>query len=237
MEARFEGPQTPPVLQASPIKLVAGLFFAVLGVVLTLANFGLIDGDRLLRFWPVVLVAVGLIEISRAGDRTAGAVLAALGTLLLAWTNRWIRVSLFDLWPLLLIAAGVAVVVQALGVRASTTRSEGSHTIWAVLSQRKIIEESKDYTGGRILAFMGGCDLDLTRADIQRSPAIINVAAVWGGIVIRIPAGWEVVGEAMPVMGGIEIRTRGASGGRRLVVRGLTLMGGMEIKTEAARTE
>ncbi|HYM62897.1 MAG TPA: DUF5668 domain-containing protein [Thermoanaerobaculia bacterium] len=236
MDDQINQPQTPPAMRAVPVKLVAGLFFTVLGVLLTLDNLDLIDADRFLRFWPLVLLAIGAILIVQDSNRAAGWLLAVAGAILLVYETGWFQFSIFDLWPLLLIIAGAGIAAQALGLRPLFRSGEsGGQNIWAVLSTRKVVEESHDYTGGHIFAFMGGCVLDLTAADIAQSPAVIDAVAIWGGITIRVPQGWQVSGEVVPVMGGIEIKSKGAPGGRRLIVRGLAFMGGMEIKT--ARTE
>ena len=81
---------------------------------------------------------------------------------------------------------------------------------------------------------MGGCELDLTEADIVHSPAIIDAFVMWGGIEIYVPDKWEVVGEVVPFMGGFEMKTGAGSPERRLIVRGGVVMGGIEIKRRAA---
>ncbi len=80
---------------------------------------------------------------------------------------------------------------------------------------------------------MGGCELDLTNADIEQGSAELEVIVVWGGIEIKVPEGWEVIGNTVPIMGGADIRTKAAPGGRRLIVNGLALMAGIDIKSKA----
>jgi hypothetical protein len=55
---------------------------------------------------------------------------------------------------------------------------------------------------------------------------------LWGGIEIRVPEDWTVVSKVVPVMAGVEDKTRPPQGAtaHRLVLRGLALMGGVEIK-------
>ena len=45
---------------------------------------------------------------------------------------------------------------------------------------------------------MGGCELDLTDAEMKNSPAVIEVFAMWGGIEIFVPDSWEIVAEVVP---------------------------------------
>lgn len=80
-------------------------------------------------------------------------------------------------------------------------------------------------------AFMGATSLDLTAADIQDGDAIIDVFAFWGGIEIRAPRTWNVVGHITPFMGGFEDKTQPSPDNeKRLVIRGFVMMGGVEVK-------
>jgi hypothetical protein len=78
---------------------------------------------------------------------------------------------------------------------------------------------------------MGGCEIDLRNAGID-GDATIDVFAMWGGIEIRVPETWTVVGRVTPLLGGFEDSTRAlpGAGNQRLIVRGLVIMGGIEIK-------
>ena len=62
------------------------------------------------------------------------------------------------------------------------------------------------------------------------TPVMVEVLSMWGGIEIRVPSGWEVIGEVVPIMGGVDIKADSTPGGRQLIVRGLVLMSGVEIK-------
>jgi hypothetical protein len=234
METQLIQPRSP--MAGSGVKLAAGIFLAALGLLLTLDNLDLLDAGRFLRYWPVLLIAVGLLKLREAGSRAMALILLVAGILLLGQETRWIRFSIFDFWPVILIGAGVVMVANALGFRLSDSSAAPGSTIWAVLRGPRLTGTARDFDGLRIIAFMGGCRLDLTDSEIEATTAVIEVIAVWGGITIRVPDGWEVVGQVTPIMGGIDIKTSAARGGRKLVVRGLTLMGGMEVRNAKART-
>ncbi|HEV8658094.1 MAG TPA: DUF5668 domain-containing protein [Thermoanaerobaculia bacterium] len=226
MEQQLSRPA--PIATAS-VKLVIGLFFTAIGLLMTLDNLDLINAHRYLRYWPVVFIVIGVIKIGDVTSRGFAIAMIVIGAILLALNVRALR--LFDLWPLLLIGAGAFIVAQALGLRPQEKIGG-----WvAVLSQRKIVIDSRDFTGGRVLAFLGGCLIDLTGAEIEHGPAVIEMLVVMGGIDMRIPDGWEVMGDAVPFMGGIDIKTRSKRTGRQLVVRGFVMMGGVEITDVTAR--
>ncbi|MEO8217208.1 MAG: DUF5668 domain-containing protein [Acidobacteriota bacterium] len=221
--------QSRPVIPA--VKLVAGLFFALLGIVMTLDNLGVIDGSQIVRYWPVVFIVVGLVKL-RDRSGTIAAILCILaGSFLLAGSLRLIRFSLFDAWPLILIVGGGALVMRSLGWSPGLVRGHDGRVIWAVLSRFREVVSAQDYTGGRAIAFMGGCEIDLTGAAMADGSAVLDVLATWGAMIILVPPGWVVVDEAIPIMGAIDIRTDGAVAGPRLIIRGLALMGAIEVKT------
>jgi hypothetical protein len=82
-----------------------------------------------------------------------------------------------------------------------------------------------------VSAVMGGCDVDLREAVPTRSPIVIQVFAMWGGIDIRVPSGWVVEIEAWPILGGVVDNTQApALPTQRVILRGMAFMGGVEIK-------
>ena len=78
---------------------------------------------------------------------------------------------------------------------------------------------------------MGGYQLDLRQAAIN-GDAVIDIFVMWGGIEIRVPENWSVSSRIVPLMAGVEDKTRPPQGARdhRLELRGFALMGGVEIK-------
>jgi predicted membrane protein len=232
-------------------KLIVGIFFTLVGVLMTLDNLDLVDADRYLQFWPLVIIAIGFLKLWDRRSRTFAVITVAAGAVLLMFNTGFVRVSILDLWPVILILIGLAIVARAFGLPTSFKISdpdapdtvprpvpasdrETPSTIWGVFGVRKEAITTRNYAGNRIFAFLGGCKLDLSRADIEQGSAEIDVVVSWGGVEIRVPEGWEVVGNIVPIMGGADIRTKAAPGGRRLIVNGTVIMGGIEIKSVAA---
>jgi predicted membrane protein len=79
---------------------------------------------------------------------------------------------------------------------------------------------------------MGGCEIDLTQASMAPGHrAVVDCFTIWGGIEIKVPADWEVVNQAVALLGGIEDKTQHPLEPRgQLVVTGIVIMGGVEIK-------
>ena len=228
----------PPAVEGTSakisVKLIVGIFFTLLGVLLTLDNLDLANADNILPYWPLVLVAIGVLKLRDRRSRTFAILAIVAGALLVVFNTGFLSFSVFDLWPVILILAGLAIVARAFGLRAPALTVGPASTIWAILGVRKEKVTTRNFTGGRIIAFMGGCELDLTKADMEQGPAEIEIIVIWGGIEIKVPEGWEVIGNTVPIMGGAEIKTKAAPGGRRLIVNGLAIMAGIEIKSMAA---
>jgi predicted membrane protein len=222
------------VTPSTSVKLVVGLFFAAAGLLMTADNLGLADTDAFFRYWPGVLIVIGLIKVAGPSSRPFGVFALVLGAVLLALTTGMLRVAFFDLWPLLLIGAGVVLVLQAFGVR--TPKLADGSTVWGILSNQQLVVTSSDFTSARAISFMGGSKIDLTGAQIRSGPAVIDVFVLMGGVELYVPDGWYVRTEAIPFMAGIEMNTRSRVAGRELIVRGFVMMGGIDIKDSAART-
>jgi predicted membrane protein len=78
---------------------------------------------------------------------------------------------------------------------------------------------------------MGGVDIDLSRSVMQGDRVVINVFAMMGGIVLRIPADWAVVSNVSALLGGVDDKTRPPTEPTgTLVLEGSAIMGGIEIK-------
>jgi len=89
------------------------------------------------------------------------------------------------------------------------------------------------------VAVMGGCDLDLRRAEIEGPEVVITAVAFWGGINITVPEGIDVELEGFSFMGGRSIKLRDVAlvpGSPRIRVRGFAVMGGVDVRSKPNRS-
>jgi hypothetical protein len=151
-------------------QLVFGLVVVGFGVLLTLDRLEVLNAADYLRYWPVVLIAIGVSQIAQARTPArvvSGAIWILVGGTILAEKLNLVRVEIWNLWPLGLVLLGGYIIWQAFykgsvpqnGVDAGSTVSA-----IAVLSGVGRKSNSRQFQGGDLTAFMGGCELDLREA-------------------------------------------------------------------------
>ncbi|MGE0455089.1 MAG: DUF5668 domain-containing protein [Vicinamibacteria bacterium] len=217
-------------------RLVFGGFLMALGVLFTLGNLGLVEARPYLKYWPVMLIAVGLTHLAGGSRRSifGGAVWILIGGWLLADNLDLVSVSFWRLWPgIVILLIGGSLVAGGLRPRPRPRESPSDDAVkmFALMGGHVRGNSSKRFRGGEMTAVMGGCGLDLRQAELEGGAAAIEVFALMGGIELKVPEGWTVVSNVVPVMGGVEDKTRAdREGGPRLVLNGVVVMGGVEVR-------
>jgi hypothetical protein len=89
-------------------RLFTGLVIVLLGAIFLADNLGFVDVGSIGRFWPAILILLGIGSIVRPGHRRGGAWLLFLGVLFFLHTFDVFRLR--DSWPLFIVAAGVGMI-------------------------------------------------------------------------------------------------------------------------------
>jgi predicted membrane protein len=243
--------------KAATGTLVSGLVLAGVGIVLLLDKLGILNSDVLWRLWPLVFAVGGvirMIESNSPKDRVWGGFLISIGALLTLHEFGLIRYGIGQLWPLLLIAAGVLLAWHSNDVR----EGRADFNLPAGLKDRVRFNFPQGVSGGplgavaffggierrvegliversEIVAIFGGFKIDLVRADMEGEQAVIVATAIFGGGEIIVPEWWRVSVEGIGVFGGYVDKTRYVPRPDRplktLIVRGAAVFGGIEVKS------
>jgi hypothetical protein len=219
-------------------RVMLGLVVMTLGFLWTLDNLDILESEPILRWWPLVLIAIGtakLLGLATARHTVWGVTFLLAGVWLLAGALDIIDTNPFELWPLALMAIGVHLLLRSRGPQTVAGPTEepssviNTFAMWS-MSIRRVVSQS--FRGGEATTVMGGAELDLRRAKPVEGGAILDVFVWWGGIDLKVPEHWKVLNEATVLMGGIEDKSKEPPPESRdiLILRGLVVMGGIEIK-------
>jgi len=210
-------------------RLVIGLAIMLAGFLLAVDSLGFVDAERVLRYWPIVLVAVGITKLLGSEWQRSGAfVWIVAGAALLALNLGLLSFPRVAAIVLFLVGARIAWRSLAPG-RAPALVGQADLDVVAVLGGSK--RGATDFRGGQVLAFMGGCEIDLRRAAMEKDEAALDLFVFWGGAEIKVPEDWEVTNRGLALLGGFVDNTRHpATAQKRLVLTGMAIMGGVEVK-------
>ncbi len=212
--------------------LVWGLVIMIAGVALLLDHMGIFPFDRVYRFWPLILVVFGILNLTSQTNRAFGALLIVAGALLQLNAFHLIRLSFADIWPLALIGVGILLIWGSLeqrGVMRKNSKFDWTQPGAAEAFRQRIIDASSDtdtsmnavaifggcerrftgqhLRGGKATSIFGGLEIDFRDADID-DEAVLEVSCVFGGVEIQVPETWYVHSRSLPVFGGFEDKTR-----------------------------
>jgi cell wall-active antibiotic response 4TMS protein YvqF len=209
-----------------------GLVLIIVGLVLALDSAGVLRTEGLGRWWPLLLVGVGLVKVRQPredGQRAAGVAFLMLGGLFLFTSILAVRSA----WPMLMVGFGAFLLWQGVeGATAEAVKVSDSPYLseMALIGVVKRGHRPLDFRGGSVTAVIGGVELDLRKANLT-STAYLDVVAFWGGIEIKVPEQWTVDARVVALMGAFEnkVDSPSAPGAPRLVVRGHAIMGAVVI--------
>lgn len=88
------------------------------------------------------------------------------------------------------------------------------------------------FSGGSMLAWYGGIDVDLRETELAPG-ATLALHTLFGGIAIRVPPGWRVESELKPFAGGVDVRPSAQHDPDApvLTLTGTALFGGIAVGT------
>jgi predicted membrane protein len=222
-----------------PGRVLVGLALIGLGTLFLLDRAGTLDaGEVIGDWWPVIIIALGLIQLAESPRSFLGpGIVIGVGVVLLLFSTDVVEGNVWNyLWPVILIVVGLAIIARRGG--GSLPKGEGGDVIRAsgIFGGPEVASTSQRFRGASLTAVFGGVSLDLRQARPAPEGAAISCTALFGGIDIVVPRGWRVTVSSTPIFGGVDDQTdrRDPLPGDApaLHVDALAIFGGVDVKHE-----
>ena len=151
-------------------RILWGLVLLALGGVLLAGQLGVLDAGAVVAgWWPVVVIAAGLLRLAgRPRDVTGATIVVVIGLILLGWRQDLVNLSI--VLPIALIAAGLWILFRR-GGRRPASLEDRSLDVTAAFGGREVRVASRRFEGGRIVATFGGAEVDLRDAVLSAGHA------------------------------------------------------------------
>jgi len=217
-------------------RLIIGAALASVGLVLLLDNLGYIYAEDYLRYWPIALILVGIAKLREPQGRFFGYMLVIGGGWLMLDRLDLIRGDLWDYWPILIIALGLWLVIQAIlspsGKSLAPATNEQVRRS-AILNTVRLSSSSKQFQSAELSSILATVVLDLREAEPLGGEAVVDCFAVMASIELIVGDRWRVELEGSPILGEFEEKRKPAPAAANLLrVKGTVIMASVEIKNE-----
>ena len=220
-------------------KIAFAIFIILAGALFLVDNLGFIYLNIPYYFtrWYTFLLILGLFLLFVREKQGPGITLVIIGGLFMIADLTY--VNIFSLWPLLLIAAGVAILVRRNVDRsAPDIRNESPNDVIdeaVIFAGSERVITSPNFRGGKLSTVFGGAEIDLSQATLAEGTNVIDIFTMFGGSTIYVPSDMNVQVKVTSIFGGYSDERNVANhedNDRVLIISGTVLFGGGEIKTK-----
>ena len=235
-------------------RLIIGIILIVLGGLLMLNTFGLVDWSLsyYIFSWKTLLIFIGVILVTNKQRKVAGTVLIVLGLAFWFPIIFGVNVRFHQVfWPLLLIGLGVVIIYRRGNLPGDNHRDKepwkhpfsnnntnysndfiNDISIFGGGHKRVV---SKNFKGGNLTSVFGGSEFNMLNTEMAEEGCVLDVFTLFGGTTLIVPNNWKIQIDAVSILGGLNDKRR-VSGSeidqsKVLVIKGVVMLGGIEIKS------
>ncbi|GAB4134714.1 MAG: DUF5668 domain-containing protein [Ignavibacteriales bacterium] len=218
------------------IRTVIGIVVLILGFLLLFQNFDLLGFNisNYIFHWYSVMILIGVIMLFTSSNLTTGLILITIG----------IIGYMPELWPLVLVALGLYIILRAKNNTSKNSDTTGKRKFEkdsleldevAIFGGGKKTFRTNNFLGGKITTIFGGLEINLQECKLAEGEINLEMFAMFGGSTIYLPSEWKVELDVISIFGGYSdsrkfISEEKESSGKILKIKGLVLFGGGEIK-------
>lgn len=218
-------------------RILWGLVFIVLGIIIALNVFNIIDFNIFFRGWWTLFIIVpcfiGLFDNTNE-SKMGNIVGVIIGLLLLLMANNLIR---FDIIIKLFIPA-IFVIIGLYLILGSTINSKVKEKIKNINKDNLVSivatfaeknEKPNKFNGAKVDAIFGSVYLDLRDSSIKNESVIV-ATGIFGSVNIKVPEDVEVKIKSTPIFGGVSNKSKGKNEKKIIYIEAYAVFGSIDIK-------
>lgn len=218
-------------------RILWGLVFIVLGVIIALNVFNIIDFNIFFRGWWLVFIIVpsfiGLFNNTNE-SKMGNIVGLVIGVLLLLMCNNLIRfdiiIKLFI--PAIFVIIGLYLILGSsinskVKEKINSTNKDNLESIVATFAEKN--EKPNKFNGAKVDAIFGSVYLDLSESSIKNESVIV-ATGIFGSVNIKVPEDVEVKIKSTPIFGGVSNKSKGKNEKKIIYIEAYAVFGSVDIK-------
>ena len=218
-------------------RILWGLVFIVLGVIIALNVFNIIDFNIFFRGWWLVFIIVpcfiGLFDNTNE-SKVGNIVGLVIGVLLLLMCNNLIRfdiiIKLFI--PAIFVIIGLYLILGSsinskVKEKINSTNKDNLESIVATFAEKN--EKPNKFNGAKVDAIFGSVYLDLSESSIKNESVIV-ATGIFGSVNIKVPEDFQVIIKSTPIFGGVSNKSKGKNEKKIIYIEAYAVFGSVDIK-------
>lgn len=218
-------------------RILWGLVFIVLGVIIALNVFNIIDFNIFFRGWWLVFIIVpcfiGLFDNTNE-SKMGNIVGLVIGVLLLLMCNNLIRfdiiIKLFI--PAIFVIIGLYLILGSsinskVKEKINSTNKDNLESIVATFAEKN--EKPNKFNGAKVDAIFGSVYLDLSESSIKNESVIV-ATGIFGSVNIKVPEDIQVIIKSTPIFGGVSNKSKGKNEKKIIYIEAYAVFGSVDIK-------
>lgn len=218
-------------------RILWGLVFIVLGVIIALNVFNIIDFNIFFRGWWLVFIIIpcfiGLFDNTNE-SKVGNIVGLVIGVLLLLMCNNLIRfdiiIKLFI--PAIFVIIGLYLILGSsinskVKEKINSTNKDNLESIVATFAEKS--EKPNKFNGAKVDAIFGSVYLDLSESSIKNESVIV-ATGIFGSVNIKVPEDVQVIIKSTPIFGGVSNKSKGKNEKKIIYIEAYAVFGSVDIK-------
>ena len=219
-------------------KVLWGIFFIALGLIIGTNSLGITNIDIFFDgWWTLFIIVPSFIGLFDDEDKTGNFIGLIIGIALLLGANNIISFELIGKLaiPVIFVLIGVSIIFKEtiksnVKEKIEKANKDDLEPITATFGGQKVIKDGEAFKGANLDAVFGAVTLDLRQAIIENE-AVIKASAIFGGLEIMVPQDVKVKIKSTPIFGGVSNKSVSNKDSKKTIyIDAFCMFGGVDIK-------